>query len=96
MRSVASRRIDAGTILPVTVLRDARESALLWTRSIDDIGGWRNALRRVSTKRAFREHGIDVFRVGLDDAQQYLRGRIGTIASLLPVLNRIQFETEAN
>jgi hypothetical protein len=32
VRSTASRRIDAGTISPVAVLRDARKSALLWTR----------------------------------------------------------------
>jgi hypothetical protein len=29
--------MDAGTISPVAVLRDARKSALLWTRFTDDI-----------------------------------------------------------
>jgi len=56
----------------------------------------RNSLCCVSTKRAFREHGIDAFRVSLDNAQQYLCGRVGAIASLFPVLDRIQFETETN
>jgi len=35
------------------------------------------------------EHGIDAFRIGVDDAQQYLGGRVGAIASLFPVLNRV-------
>jgi hypothetical protein len=37
VRSTASRRMAARTILPVAVLRDARKSALLRTRSNGDI-----------------------------------------------------------
>ena len=37
VRSTASRRIDTGTTLPVAVLRDARKSALLRTRLMDDV-----------------------------------------------------------
>jgi hypothetical protein len=37
VRSTASRRMAVSTISPVAALRDARKSALLRTRSIDDI-----------------------------------------------------------
>jgi hypothetical protein len=36
-REAPSRRMDTGTTSPVAVLRDARKSALLRTRLIDDI-----------------------------------------------------------
>src|ERR1700729_4067149 len=49
-----------------------------------------------SRERALRQHRIDAFRVGLDKPEQGTPGGIGTGASLLPVLNGIQLEAEAD
>src|ERR1700727_1781237 len=47
-------------------------------------------------ERTVRQHGVNAFRVRLDETEQDSPGRIGAGAALLPVLDGIEFEAEAD